>query len=216
VGLQNVTIKLKLENQFIEGTFRGLIQSSTVDILLLGNKKSSLLLLFTETDIQSIIIKHTDGLSSFGHSTSKKSISTILLNKQKILTEVYEPLNKQEAYSILTGIYAKYRGSKVTINTENFDNVSTGYQYSIIEEEGNHVIPFEIDRTGSNIIDRTNNNVNANYINANQYINKNRANLKPRVITEGTLDFMTKILGGHKYERNYWESGYSGQLVDSS
>jgi hypothetical protein len=194
VGLQNVTIKLKLENQFIEGTFRGLIQASAADILLLGNKKSSLLLLFTETDIQSITIKHTDCLSSFGHSASKKSIYTIVLNRQKILTEVYEPLNKQEAYSILTGIYAKYRGSKITLNTENFDNIYSGYQYSIVEEEGDHVIPFEIDR----------------------YIKQNRAPLKPKVIKDGTSNFMTKILGGHKYERNYREIGYSGQLTNQT
>ena len=208
MGLQNVTIKLKLENQLIEGTFRGLIQASTVDILLLGNKKSSLLLLFTEADIQSITIKHTDQLSSFGHSASNKCISTMVLNKERILTEVYEPLNKQEAYSILTAIYAKYRGSKVTINTENFDNIAAGYQYNIEEEEGNHILPFEIDRTS--------NNINANYIDANQYIKQNRVSLTPKLIKEGTAEFMNKILGGHKYERDYWESGYSGQLTNNS
>lgn len=208
MGLQNVTIKLELENQLIEGTFRGLIQASASDILLLGNKKSSLLLLFAEADIKSITIKHTDQLSSFGHSASNKSISTMLLNKKRILTEIYEPLNKQEAYSILTAIYAKYRGTKITINTENFDNVAAGYQYNIVEEEGNHVLPFEVDRT--------HNNINANHIDANNYISHHRVNTEPKLIKEGTSDFMTKILGGHKYERNYRESGYSGQLVDSS
>jgi hypothetical protein len=208
VGLQNVTIKLKLENQLIEGTFRGLIQASAADILLLGNKKSSLLLLFTEADIQSITIKHTDQLSSFGRSESNKSMSAVLLNKERILTEIYEPLNKQEAYSILTAIYAKYRGSKTTLNTEDFDNIANGYQYSIQEEEGDHVLPFEIDRAS--------NNVNANYINANQYIKQNRVSSTPKLIKDGTSDFMTKILGGHKYERNYRETGYSGQLTNQT
>lgn len=208
MGLQNVTIKLKLENQSIEGTFRGLLQASVTDILLLGNKKSSLLLLLDETDIQSITIKHTDSLSSFGHNASKKSMSTILLNKQQVLTEIYEPLNKQEAYSILTGIYAKYRGSKTTINTENFDNIASGYQYSIKEEEGNHILPFTVDKTS--------NNVNINHISANHYIKQARVSSEPKIIKEGTTGFMNKILGGHKYERNYWESGYFGQLTNSS
>lgn len=209
MALQNVTIKLKLENQFIEGTFRGLIQSSTVDILLLGNKKSSLLLLFSEADIEEITIKHTDCLSSFGHSTSKKSVSTILLNRKRVITEVYEPLTVQEAYSILTGIYAKYRGSKVTLDTENFDNIASGYQYSIQEEEGNHILPFEVGKI--------NNQLSPKYVNANQYIKQNRTIIsEPKLIKEGTADFMNKILGGHKYERNYRESGYSGQLTNSS
>ena len=202
MGLHNVTIKLKIENQTIEGTFRGLIQASAVDILLLGNKKSSLLLLLTETDIQSITIRHTDGLSGFGHSESNKSISTMLFNKEKITKEVYYPSNRQEAYSILMAIYAKYRGSKITLDTENFDNISAGYQYSIIEKDGNNVIPF------SSI-------VSTNQVSTNQHIEQNKEirSQKPKIIKEGTSDFMAKILEGHRYERNYWELGYSGQLA---
>lgn len=200
MGLLNVKIKLKLKNQTIEGTFRGLIQASAVDILLLGNKRSSLLLLFSEANIESISIKHTDALSSFGYSGSQKSISSHTINKQETLTEVYEPYNKQEAYSILMNIYSKYKGTQATINTENFNNITAELQYSI-KEENNNTVLLE--------------NYNANnYVSTNQYTKKHNINLEPKIIKEGMDDFMNKVLGGHKYKRNYWKSGYSGQLVD--
>lgn len=207
MALHNIKIKLELENQIIEGTFRGLIQASTADILLLGNKKSSLLLLFSDTKILSITIKHTDSLSNFGHSESNKSIATVFLNKERILTEIYRPLNKQEAYSILTGIYSKYKGSKITIDTEGFDNIAAGFQYSI-EESGDIVIPFKVDK------DVDTQYTKADYVNANQYIKRNRVNLEPKITKDGMADFMSKVLGGHSYERNYWETGYSGQLIN--
>lgn len=206
MALHNVKIKLELENQIIEGTFRGILQASSTDVLLLGNKKSSLLLLFSDTKILSITINHTDSLTSFGHKESYKSISTILLNKEKILTETYEPLNKQEAYSILTGIYSKYKGSKTTINTEDFDNIAAELQYNI-KEDSNMVIPFEIDKDTDTYCART------NYVSANQYIRQNQAVSEPKITKDGMSDFMSKILEGHSYKRNYREAGYSGQLT---
>jgi hypothetical protein len=205
MGLLNVKVKLELENQLIEGTFRGLIQASTTDILLLGNKKSSLLLLFSDVKVLEITIKHTDSLTSFGHSNSNKSVSTMLLNKKRILTELYEPLSKQEAYTILLGIYSKYRGSKITIDTEKFDNIAGGFQYGI-EENGDIVLPFEDDDVSIHY-------AGANQLDAGQYIKRNQVDLKPKITKDGISNFLNKVLEGHNYERNYWERGYSGQLI---
>jgi hypothetical protein len=207
VGLLNVKVKLELENQLIEGTFRGLVQASSADILLLGNKKSSLLLLFSDAKILSITIKHTDGLTSFGHSESNKSITTMLLNKKRILTERYEPVTKQEAYSILTKICSKYKGSKATIDTEKFGAIAGGFQYSI-EENGNIVIPFKLDK------DTNEHYAGADYVDANSYIRRNQTTSEPKIIKDGMSDFLSKVLEGHSYERDYWEIGYSGQLIN--
>ena len=194
MALKNVRIELTLDNQYIEGTFRGMVAASNVDILLLGNKKSSLLLSFNDVSVKKIIFVHTDQAASFGNGY--KAIATHFLNKEKIITEIYEPQSRQQAFSILISIYSKYKGSKPTIDTEGFDNVVGELQYSI---------------KSGDISYSTNNYEPITHIEAEQpkeqYIES-----KPKITKIGISEFMNKVLKGYKHKRTYLEQGYSGQL----
>lgn len=205
--LKNTRIKLNLDEQIIEGTFRGIIAASNTDILLLGNKKSSLLLSLADVEIKSILLVHTDQISNFGDGLSNKSVSTYFLDKERIVTEIYEPFTKQQAFSILTSIYTKYRGSKPTINTEEFKSIYGGFQY-------------KIENTGISNSKHTTyvrNNEPTTSCMYNQHITNQHKDLKPKLTkNEGITEYLNKVIGGHKYERNYWEQGYSGQLTNNS
>ena len=200
-----IKILLTLGDQTIEGTLRGLISASNTDILLLGNKKSSILLSFADADIKTISIEHTGEVTSFGGNTSNKSIVTVLEKKTntKIKTEIYTPRSRQEAYTIITSICTKYTGSKPTINTENFSNIKDGLQYRIENNDNTPTITKEVP-----VYTEAGNGL---------YTNKhhNYRNSKPKkIIDEGIVEFMNKVLEGHTYKRNHQEQGYFEQLAD--
>lgn len=100
--LNKLTVKLFTEDKEVKGSFRGLVTAHGKDIIVLGNKKSSILFCMADIDVTEVYIEEILELSG------------------QVTSEYHTPKTKQAAYSMLMRLYAEYRIGRV-IDTEEFE-----------------------------------------------------------------------------------------------
>jgi len=59
MSLKDIIIQFNTCTHSVQGTFRALVSSSGNDILIVGNNESSIFFKFLDTEIKTIIVKHT-------------------------------------------------------------------------------------------------------------------------------------------------------------
>ena len=209
MSLKNITVELTANNQKIRGNFRALVCSSGLDVLILGNKKSSLLLNIDNIVIKSITIKHTGDTHAFSTIPKNETLSYInQLGQEKTVIETFEPKNKKQAYFLLTSLYIKYKNETSIIES---DPLTVKDPYIITDLDGsNKTIVYNSQELvkHSHIVTKPD---------SKTYIYKR--DTEPNLHSNSSMtEFLNEIAEGREYDRkqNYWKQGYSGQLINSS
>ncbi|NIA10678.1 MAG: hypothetical protein GWP10_13360 [Nitrospiraceae bacterium] len=131
MALRNIEIVLDFRKKFIEGSFRGILTVQNKDIIIIGNKKSSILFPFSESNIKSLRLQYDKANIQPFDETSIVAYTS--LSSEGFYTRVYRPRTKQEAYSTLVNVYRMYK-TKAVIDTDKFVGATLydGFQYKVI------------------------------------------------------------------------------------
>jgi len=221
--LKSITIELLSENNRIIGLFRSLLTVGSVtngfnnDVLVVGNKKSSLFFSFKDITIKEVNIRHSDRMLQKRKlertsGTTKVPRSDILVSisngngDEKIVNEKYIISSKKQAYSFLSFLYAKHstqatNAKNLEINSDNYD---IDIPYSIISRS-----EIEMDYRSKQDYKLETRTI--------PYTENIKKDINPSLInSENIMSFLDKIVRGYKYERDNWEQGYSCKLASSS
>ena len=209
--LKSIIVQLTTDNQEIRSSFRALVSSAGIDVLILGNKKSSMLFKLAKITIESITIKHIGNPYEFDITSKNKTMYYTMVAGEKILIETFKPENKKQAYFILTALYIQYKNKKSIIDTESFCVT----EHCVIKDL---VHPKE---TSKCEVYEHPACIKSNYA-STKPVNRTcffKKDVEPTLHSSTSMaEFLNEISEGREYERkqNYWKQGYSGQLINSS
>lgn len=125
-SLKSIVVHLTIDDQEISGSFRAIVSSTGTDVLILGDKNSSIFFKLIDVKINRIVIRHVGQVFNFGLPNEDKTVSVVLTEGEKLLLEIYRPKTLQQAQSILTALYLEYKNPQSLIDTESFP-VKTPY-----------------------------------------------------------------------------------------
>jgi len=207
--LKSIAVQLTTDNQEIRGSFRALVSSTGVDVLILGSKKSSMLFKLAKVTIESITIRHVGNPYEFDVTPKNRTMAYSMIAGEKILVETFRPESKKQAYFILTALYIKYKNDKSIVDTE---------QFCVTEHCVANNLAHPKETQGCKVYEHPAcSNTNHTYNVNKSYLRKKDVEPKLHGNTSMT-EFLNEISEGRNYERkqNYWKQGYSGQLIHSS
>ena len=208
--LKSIVVQLTTDNQEVRGSFRAQVTAAGTDVLILGDKKSSMFFKFDNIEIKSVTIRHVGKEYDF---KTKKIKSWIKCGEEQILIETYTPENKQQAYFLLTALYIQHKNEKSIIETELFA-VKDHYTITNLDcpkETTSYPMSSPLNPTLNS--DNRTGHVSTR-TSGKTYVYKR--DLEPNLhISSVMIDFLNEIIEGRDYERkqNYWEQGYIGQLM---
>lgn len=220
--IDSITVKLVTEGQEIEGMFRAIIAITdkkdgyNKDVLILGNSVSSILITLSDVKIKSIKMVYSNGENIKQLDTHNGTACSIVTDNHGITTRSYYLSNRQQAYSILTRLYAEYKNDSSTIITK---NCYLGAPYIISETETDNIFGLQRYNNNTEHIEHAETSTWKQH-NTVPYFRKEisyKKVLKPRINKSDKMtDFLNRILEGHFNGRDNRKQKYSGQLTDYS
>jgi hypothetical protein len=211
MSLKSIVVQLTTDDQEIRGSFRALVSSAGIDILILGSKKSSMLFKLAKITIESITIRHVGDPYDFNVTPKNRITSYSMVAGEQILIETFKPESKKQAYFILTALYIKYKNEKSIVKTES----------SCVTEQCTIVDLKHPKKASKCKIYEHPSCVRPNHV-LTKKVNETpfcKRDMEPNLHGNSDMTvFLNEISEGREYERrqNHWKQGYSGQLINSS
>jgi hypothetical protein len=229
--IKSITVDVISESNKITGLFRSMLSVGSREVLVIGNKKTSLFLTLYDITIKKIVLRHTENILSrqlmgppfnIEIPISNIHVSIGVQNGERILNEEYIITKKQQAYAMLTFLYQKYAASdtqytSASIDTDIFD---IKVPYTIVSTDEEHITgSYDTEQQSETKHVQTTTALSpvCNNVRERTYIPGvstyyKRHDIPSLISSEDMKTFLNKILGGHKYDRNYRKQGYTGQL----